>query len=506
MLATKYQDSVFASILIGLIIALVKLLLPIWVRAIKLSRIPLADKRPGEFLDTKRKQRMVQNYRQILKDGLEKYPGGFQIAGETSRQIVIPPQYANFVNVDPRFTTAEPLDAFIKITFAGFEGSNSILGHTKSKDMFLTMMRSKINKNLGNLTEDLVDEASAAISETWGLENEWHELPLMSAVLSVVCRLSTRVFLGPDLCKNPDWLQLVVRYAINTFVCARTLRRYPEVIARIIQCFLKDCRVLRNQVATARRLLGPYIAKHLETVESARRGIADMPRDGIVWMHETANGQPYDPVIIQLGVSVTAIHTTTDLLTQTILDIVAHPEIITPLRKEIEQVVAEDGWRNMTLQKMKLLDSVVKETQRLKPASGATTGRYANEEITLPSGLVIPKGAFVFTSMQRMWDDEDYPDHEEWDGYRFYNKRKEPGKENSYQLVSTCPEHLGFGHGLHACPGRFLAAAEVKVALSYILMNYDLECATQEVPKPLINGMEFMSNPEAKLRVRRRKL
>lgn len=54
--------------------------------------------------------------------------------------------------MDSRFSTAEPLDAFIKITFAGFEGSNSILGHTKSKDMFLTMMRSKINKNLGNAT------------------------------------------------------------------------------------------------------------------------------------------------------------------------------------------------------------------------------------------------------------------------------------------------------------------------------------------------------------------
>ena len=112
----------------------------------------------------------------------------------------------------------------------------------------------------------------------------------------------------------------------------------------------------------------------------------------------------------------------------------------------------------------------------------------------------------MFSSMQRMWDDKYYPNHEQWDGYRFYNMRNEAGKENCCQLVSTGPEHLGFGHGVHACPGRFLASMEVKITLSYILMNYDLECATNKVPKPLINGMEFMSNPAAKLRVRRRKV
>jgi cytochrome P450 len=135
----------------------------------------------------------------------------------------------------------------------------------------------------------------------------------------------------------------------------------------------------------------------------------------------------------------------------------------------------------------------------------ATTGRYATEEVILPNGLVIPKGSFVFSSMQRMWDDEYYPNHEKWDGYRFYNMRKDPSQEARCQLVTTSPEHLGFGHGVHACPGRFLAATEVKIMLSCILMNYDFDCGGGEVPKPWINGLEFLSNPMAKLRVRRRR-
>jgi hypothetical protein len=72
MLAATYQNLVPTLVVVGLVSVLVKFLLPICLREIKLSRIPLADKRPGEWFDTKSKQRMVQNYRQILKDGLEK--------------------------------------------------------------------------------------------------------------------------------------------------------------------------------------------------------------------------------------------------------------------------------------------------------------------------------------------------------------------------------------------------------------------------------------------------
>jgi cytochrome P450 len=59
-------------------------------------------------------------------------------------------------------------------------------------------------------------------------------------------------------------------------------------------------------------------------------------------------------------------HTTSNLLTNIVYDLTAHPEYLQPLREEIKSVMAEDGILQKTSPtKMKLLDSAVKESQRL---------------------------------------------------------------------------------------------------------------------------------------------
>lgn len=71
----------------------------------------------------------------------------------------------------------------------------------------------------------------------------------------------------------------------------------------------------------------------------------------------------------QLGFAIGALHTTTELLRQSLLDICAHPELIQPIRDEVKKAVNESGWTTAGLFKMQLLDSIIKETQRLKPGS-----------------------------------------------------------------------------------------------------------------------------------------
>lgn len=41
--------------------------------------------------------------------------------------------------------------------------------------------------------------------------------------------------------------------------------------------------------------------------------------------------------------------------------------------------------------------------------------------------------------------------------------REQAETETEALLVTTSPNHLAFGHGKHACPGRFFAATEIKI-------------------------------------------
>ena len=109
---------------------------------------------------------------------------------------------------------------------------------------------------------------------------------------------------------------------------------------------------------------GPDVAALAGAVDASGPVDGD---DAIDWFERTSNGRSYDPAMVQLVMSLAAIHTTTDLVCQTLMDIAQHPEILEPLREEISTILKEEGWRKTSLYKMKLLDSVIKESQRMKP-------------------------------------------------------------------------------------------------------------------------------------------
>ncbi|KAI9431119.1 cytochrome P450 [Lactarius indigo] len=88
-------------------------------------------------------------------------------------------------------------------------------------------------------------------------------------------------------------------------------------------------------------------------------------------------------------------------------------------------------------------------------------------------------------------DEEIYSEPDEFDGFRFARLREssEGLMASRYQAGVTSPTHLSFGHGRHACPGRFFAATELKVMLARIVVTYDFKLEEgKEVPRDLCIG------------------
>lgn len=135
----------------------------------------------------------------------------------------------------------------------------------------------------------------------------------------------------------------------------------------------------------------------------------------------------------------------------------------------------------------------------------ATMNRLVKHDITLSDGAVLPAGARIMVSDDKVHDPTSFPQPERFDAARFQRLREQPGEENRHQFVTTTSDHMGFGHGQHACPGRFFASNEIKILLCFLLLKYDLRHVPGQAQP---NYMDFetarFSSPSTQVEVRRR--
>lgn len=134
----------------------------------------------------------------------------------------------------------------------------------------------------------------------------------------------------------------------------------------------------------------------------------------------------------------------------------------------------------------------------------ATMQRTVGKNHTLSNGVTLKKGQMVIADLTHMWDSEFFPEAQTFDPYRFLRMRG-TDKDSISQLASTSDLQNGFGHGKHACPGRFFAANEIKILLCHMLLKYDFKLADEtKEPTPVFVGLQIIGDPMLGLLVRRR--
>lgn len=185
-------------------------------------------------------------------------------------------------------------------------------------------------------------------------------------ILQLVARVSSRVFVGPELCTDEDWLDVSVNYTTHAMIAADALSRWPAALRRLVCIFLPEVRKVRKEFARAREILEPVFHKRREQNRKSRQEgeVTSKTADTIGWFDEVAKGRSYDDTRAQLGLSFAAIHTTSELVSGIITDLCDHPEWFGPLRAEMSAAIQAHGWSKKALQEMRLTDSLMKESQR----------------------------------------------------------------------------------------------------------------------------------------------
>ncbi|KAJ7878423.1 cytochrome P450 [Mycena leptocephala] len=341
------------------------------------------------------------------------------------------------------------------------------------------------------IAEDPYHQQTIRTSLTRNLHTQWTSLPVLPTTMSIVSRVSNRLFVGLPLCRNEEYLANNIRHTIDVVRSGTIISLFPEFL-----------RPQEKSNARALKFLGPLLEERLTKERELGPDWDGKPNDLITWLLELAEGDqrtPLDLTLRILGTNMAAIHTSSMAFTHAIFDLTMHPEHLLPMREEAERVVREEGWTKAALNSMVKIDSFLRESQRLNPTGPLVMQRrvVSKDGFRFSDGTMLPQGAFLSVAARPAhFDPSNYENPTAFDGFRFARERAEHishSDPNDSQdifkkhMISVGVDHLPFGTGKHACPGRFFAATELKAMLAHLVINYDVKAEVEGVRPPDMN-------------------
>ncbi|KAH7930529.1 cytochrome P450 [Leucogyrophana mollusca] len=419
----------------------------------------------------------------MVQEGYKKYKGGVFKVPMLDRWLVVMtgPQLVDALRKVPdeelSFDHAMQDLLQVKYTF-GFEAQDN--------PYHVLVIRNQLKRNLADLFPEVVDEIEQSfVDNIPNCGNEWVGVQAYSAIMDATCRVSNRLFVGLPLCRSAEFADVQSKFALQVVMRASILNFFPKFIHPILG------RLLTNTPSSIQRcmaLLRDTIEERLRNVELYGENWPDKPNDMISWLIDVSSKKDRNLRSLCLRILVlnfASLHTSAQGFTHALLHLATHPEFIDPLREEAETVIDQEGWTKASMKKLYKMDSFLKESQRLSGTSLLPMVRKAMKPFTLANGVVIPTGTHVaVASIPMHLDEEFYPHASEFDPFRFADMRQEEGESTKHQLISTSLSYIAFGHGKHACPGRFFASNVMKAMMAHLVINFDIKLKQEGVRPP----------------------
>ncbi|KAI0168346.1 ent-kaurene oxidase [Pestalotiopsis sp. NC0098] len=473
------------------------------------DKIPLVGKEIGNV--EQRRKAYIANAKDLYQQGYKLFKNStFRLTDTDGEKIVLPRALLDEARrlSDDYLNISKAFEKMNEQKYTGL-GGNHVHG-----EFLIHLIRSDLTHNLNRINGRLTEEAARAVSEEIGPCEDWTAEVVYSKLLRIVAIVSGNIFLGPELCRREEWVNSAITYTVDMFTAIGKLKQWSPWTRFIGQYYVPELKSVSEHRRKCREFLAPVIAERRQQMKKG----AQMPDDMLQWMmNKSADFKLADDELslIILNLSLAAIHTTTLTTTLALYDLVVRPDLVQELRKEITACLEQSGGVLTThsLYDMKLLDSVMKESQRTNPGSLVRFQRYVDKAVTLSDGTRLPAGAMVEAAHANIVNDPQlYSNPETFDAHRFMNLRKGTVEDplayknrEQYQFVTVTKDFMAFGYGRHACPGRFFAANEIKLMLSRILLDYDIKMPNglTERYANLTMGLDALPDPTKEILLKR---
>ncbi|KAF4964434.1 hypothetical protein FSARC_7620 [Fusarium sarcochroum] len=443
---------------------------------VRMPKLPIAMQQevPNK---KKRIELFIKDTRRLLIESYNKY---FPLTKITGTNIIIP------------LDLLHGLGSQKSLSFSAFlEEEFSMKKYTKVGNLDQKQI-SIVNKKL-NPTLQYVPVIQDLVRRHWPLDDYKTSTAVKPwpHVMRMVSRISARIFHSAASAENDHWLDIASEHVHSAVVWTENLKKWPAILRPIVYRFVKGRGYMMQRFEEGKALVGNSLAErkaHGGKPLSEPQTLLDYLADSVLGPDDVESH-----TIAQINLCVAAIQSMSSTVTQCLMDLATHPEYAPELLKEVQRVREARGGviDKQALTDMWMLDSFIKETQRLNPPDLTSFQRKALSDVTLSNGLRVPKGArIVLPTGAINMDREFFQDPETFNGFRYYEMRtaKEESRSTN-QMVTVGKKDLTWGYGRHACPGRYIAEVAMKLVMIEFLARYDIRLPDDVKTRP--KNVEF---------------
>ncbi|KAG5637312.1 hypothetical protein H0H81_005005 [Sphagnurus paluster] len=305
-----------------------------WVERRQLDKIPTVGP-SGALSSYLGVYNLVFNGRDMIQKGYNKYRGGmFKIPGISKWTIVV----AGPNMVDELRRAPDDLLSSMEAAADLIQMDYTIGPEIRLDPYHVAIVQSSLTRNLVECFPDVQDEIATAFAE---------HIPATEG-------------------RNLDYRTLNIDFTMNVVKAAIILNLFPN--------FLKP-------------LAGRLLTKVPSSIKRAMMHLEPTINERLRQEEEHGKDWPGKPASLRHDSPLTT-------FTQVLFDLAARPSYVAALREEVEGVIREEGLTKVSLQKMRKLDSFIKESQRFGGGGArmVTMHRKVMKDFTFSDGTVVPKG------------------------------------------------------------------------------------------------------------------
>ncbi|KAI9257788.1 cytochrome P450 [Helicostylum pulchrum] len=302
--------------------------------------------------------------------------------------------------------------------------------------------------------------------------NVWETLTVIIAYISCACFAGSKVGYDEDLIAGmATFTQKIIKAGVFLSI-------FPEWLGKFL---VRNFYSVEHEMDVIMKLLVPELQKirNGEAMDEPTftSMVLNLPKeDGKLRSVEEA-------AYYFNNIALASIHTTSHFASFAIHELACRPSLVADLRVEIATLGNERTPE--TVATLPLMDSLFREVLRCD-VDILGMHHLALQDTLMSTGQIIPKGSLVVGAVEQAHRDSCFLPIDEntgevytgenpldqFDAYRFVNKKM--------KSTSIGVDHLTFGLGPHACPGRYFAANEIKYLLAEMLIRYNFTTKSGE--------------------------